>query len=828
MKITSKTIAIISSIVVAGSAGGMYYLSNQDEPEVLAWVDTSWTFRRSVDVANSSGDTLTNEDVLITLDTASLVSANKLQSDCDDLRLVDTDDATYLSFWLENECNVSETRIWVQVPSLPDGGKSIYVYYGNDSAVNTEESWSGNFISLNDDTCPTGWSYYSTLDQKFPLISATAGTTGGADSHTHGNYSRTTGGSGGSGIYWRSGTTAYLSSTHAHSYTIVTNSSSVLPPYLDIPFCASENFNPNTGMITLFLNTVPTGWTRFSALDSKFPRSNETYGGTGGASTHKHTFNSGTTGSAGPSPKGSGSYYQAGKSTHTHTWSGGDLSTNNNIPPYKAVVWGESNDATLLDGILMLATAVPPLGWTQNNSVDEYFPYGSASYGTTGGASTHTHTVPSGSTNTVGGSGSVGSGTGLLCGPSHSHNLGSFTTNSQSNYPPYISFNLVERKTSVAITVQTEETSNTTTNPPSSLLTEGETNPTLVVDTTPEFSAVFSDPDAEDTGNFYRIQVNTNQSFNGTEMWDSTKTALDPVLTNGARSPDISYAGTTLAWGTTYYWRMKFWDNNEFASESPWSATANFTMNHQANAPTSLLTEGSTNPLKTSLTPYFSAIFEDGDATDTGTHYQILVNTAYDFTGTTMWDSTKTQFGSPITNGSRSSNITYAGTTLEEGTAYYWKIRFWDENDLESVYSGVANFLTESGPSAPSGLLFDGRPNPTYLLSTTPPFSAIYSDINGDSASAYQINVNSNNLFTGTVIWDSGKQSITVANGARSSDITYDGTELINSKNIYYWRIRFWDSDDMVGEWSSTSYFTDSTVPQFIMEGLSLQGIKID
>lgn len=50
-------------------------------------------------------------------------------------------------------------------------------------------------------------------------------------------------------------------------------------------------------------------------------------------------------------------------------------------------------------------------------------------------------------------------------------------------------------------------------------------------------------------------------------------TALPSSVSVGERSPDISYSGATLAPTTTYYWRVKFWDNNGL--ESPWSTTTN-------------------------------------------------------------------------------------------------------------------------------------------------------------------------------------------------------------------------------------------------------------
>ena len=95
-----------------------------------------------------SGSTLTDDDVLIELDTATLVTAGKLQSDCDDLRVTDSDKTTLLDHWIEAGCNTNSTQVWVQVPSVPDGGKTLYVYYENASATNVEESWSGNFVMM--------------------------------------------------------------------------------------------------------------------------------------------------------------------------------------------------------------------------------------------------------------------------------------------------------------------------------------------------------------------------------------------------------------------------------------------------------------------------------------------------------------------------------------------------------------------------------------------------------------------------------------------------------------------------------------------------------
>ena len=95
---------------------------------------------------------------------------------------------------------------------------------------------------------------------------------------------------------------------------------------------------------------------------------------------------------------------------------------------------------------------------------------------------------------------------------------------------------------------------------PISLQTEGQTNPAAVTDATPEFSAIYKDPDAGDQATWYRLQVSTNPSFTTTH-WDSGTTTM-ATTTVGNRSPDISYAGSALASSTAYYWRIAFSDDD--------------------------------------------------------------------------------------------------------------------------------------------------------------------------------------------------------------------------------------------------------------------------
>lgn len=366
--------------------------------------------------------------------------------------------------------------------------------------------------------------------------------------------------------------------------------------------------------------------------------------------------------------------------------------------------------------------------------------------------------------------------------------------------------------------------SNSAPTAPTSLQTESATNPIQVTDTTPEFRAIFNDPNTGDTGIQYEIEVNTASDFTGTIMWDSglQSMASTPI---GSYSPEISYSGTTLTLnGATYYWRIRFVDNYGYVGA--WSATANFRMNNIPTA-TNPKTNGQTNPPKVPMTPYFTAVFNDADTSATGTYYEVEVNTASNFAGTVMWDSGQTAHSPAISNGGTSSNINYGGSALSSGVLYYWRIRFWDNAGTPSNWSTTSNFRTTTPPSSPTGLLVDGQTNPTGLSTFTPPFSAIHNDLNGDSAIYYEIEVNSSSAFDGTVMWDTGKTSTSVSNGSRSPNYIYAGTPLTGSGATYYWRIRFWDVDDNTGAWSTTATFRDS-LAHFYLNGLQMNGIRLD
>ncbi|MEM3043801.1 MAG: DUF2341 domain-containing protein, partial [Thermoplasmata archaeon] len=111
-------------------------LSASGEPapatEFTPWWNYGWSFRAPLTIDNSQNSAaLTNYPVRMNLSLQSLISSGKLRGDCADLRFIDSDGATELSYWFEPGGD-----LWLKVPGLPARAcREIYMYYGNPSAT---------------------------------------------------------------------------------------------------------------------------------------------------------------------------------------------------------------------------------------------------------------------------------------------------------------------------------------------------------------------------------------------------------------------------------------------------------------------------------------------------------------------------------------------------------------------------------------------------------------------------------------------------------------------------------------------------------------------
>lgn len=115
-----------------------------------AWWNDNWDYKKSVYVADQSGSSLSNYQVKANVDTFSLISNGKMQSDCSDMRWVNADDSTTLDYWIEEGCNTDSTTVWVEVPSIAASStETIYMYYGN-SPVPDKSNGFDTFVLFDD------------------------------------------------------------------------------------------------------------------------------------------------------------------------------------------------------------------------------------------------------------------------------------------------------------------------------------------------------------------------------------------------------------------------------------------------------------------------------------------------------------------------------------------------------------------------------------------------------------------------------------------------------------------------------------------------------
>ncbi len=85
--------------------------------------------------------------------------------------------------------------------------------------------------------------------------------------------------------------------------------------------------------------------------------------------------------------------------------------------------------------------------------------------------------------------------------------------------------------------------------------------------------------------------------------------------------------------------------------------------------------------------PRFSWLLEHSERGQIQTSFQLLVSTDSSFENPGVWDS-----GKVISD--QSSHLVYEGKSLESNRTYYWKVRYWDKEDVPSPFSRVATFDT--------------------------------------------------------------------------------------------------------------------------------------
>tara|TARA_R110002073_G_scaffold84612_8_gene201907 strand:- start:11812 stop:13215 length:1404 start_codon:yes stop_codon:yes gene_type:complete len=102
--------------------------------QLAAAHDCDWPFKTPVTISNTTGGTLTNYQARVNISAATLHGNYVWSADGSDLRVLDQDDTTELTFYIERWDAGSNTAIiWVTVPSMTAfADRVVYLVYGNE------------------------------------------------------------------------------------------------------------------------------------------------------------------------------------------------------------------------------------------------------------------------------------------------------------------------------------------------------------------------------------------------------------------------------------------------------------------------------------------------------------------------------------------------------------------------------------------------------------------------------------------------------------------------------------------------------------------------
>ena len=123
-----------------------------------------------------------------------------------------------------------------------------------------------------------------------------------------------------------------------------------------------------------------------------------------------------------------------------------------------------------------------------------------------------------------------------------------------------------------------------------------------------------------------------------------------------------------------------------------------------------------------------------------------------------------------------------------------------------STHTGAHGYyLTyEAANSAPTAPTWVSPASGAVVNDQTPLIDWNHNDPNGDAQAHYEVEINSNSAFTGTVLWDSGKVASATSSATSAS---------IPRGQLCYARIRTWDGAGLVSPWSATRSFTIAALP---------------
>ena len=555
-------------------------------------------------------------------------------------------------------------------------------------------------------TIPTGWTCISCSSgddvyQRFVRGENAYGTTGGAATHTHtasGSIAATASGAQGK---QRTGS-GVADQTHTHTYSPTIGSASNLPAYRQLKIIRYDSGTPLTipsGAIGLFDAAVPSGWTRYSAQDGNFVRGEGTAGSTGGSNTHSHTI-TGTTSNAGGTVSGiqsGGTQVGVATDTHNHSVSGSSDSVDLQ-PPYIETILGKANSSTTIPGSFIAMWDKNPGGsWTclscmSGDPLYQKFFKPAATYGTTGGAATHTHAnsvfnsaAPTGITTNRTGTANASN--------AHIHQVTVNNFNSPNHLPPYIHVFFAK-----------SASSNTTPNSGTNLAQEKTDATSLSVGAwTNETSVVFT-ADVSDTDNPDTLYLCVEAKPLGT-AFTNTEDGCGSGVSYSGTALEATYTASGLTNDEEYHWQARVKD-----AAGAYSSWVSFGANAESARDFGIDTSSPTGTVYDGSTMGVDAEYNNGalDTLDANwdidsdvsgfSGYEYSIGTTAGATDVVNWTS----------NGTTAS-VSVGSLTLETSQIYFFNIRTTDNAGSQSVISSDGQLVapTLSFSTSGSGVIFN-------------------------------------------------------------------------------------------------------------------------
>lgn len=96
-----------------------------------------WVYNQQINVSNPNSVNAVDYQLKLTINTQSLISAGRLNSDGSDLRFAGTcTSSAFFNYWIEGGLNTATTAVWVKIPLVAANSSTIiYMFFGNPTAT---------------------------------------------------------------------------------------------------------------------------------------------------------------------------------------------------------------------------------------------------------------------------------------------------------------------------------------------------------------------------------------------------------------------------------------------------------------------------------------------------------------------------------------------------------------------------------------------------------------------------------------------------------------------------------------------------------------------